>query len=80
MKDWYKTCLEPESDDPNSGGLGLQAEDFMVERTIGELAYSQYLLNNSRSDDWYNLHIILIGCYWVGALFSSLASAHLFTR
>jgi len=21
-------------------------------------------LNNANGDDWYNLHVILIGCYW----------------
>ena len=63
VKGWYITCLKPESE----GGLGLSPEDFEVERCIGELAYSQYLLNNSRSDNWYNLHIIMIGCYWVCA-------------
>lgn len=64
VKDWYLTCLKSESE----GGLGLTNEDFQVERTIGQVAYGQSLLNNSRSDNWYSLHIILIGCYWVGGL------------
>ena len=70
VKDWYITCLKPESE----GGLGLKREDFQVERTVEELAYGQYLLNNSRSSSWYNLHIILTGCYWVCALLSALAN------
>ncbi|PIL26859.1 hypothetical protein GSI_11039 [Ganoderma sinense ZZ0214-1] len=57
---WYDTCIKPES----QGGLGIDPGDFNVERTIGEVAYSQFLLNNARSSDWYSLHIILIGCYW----------------
>lgn len=64
VRDWYITCLTPEAD----GGFGLQEADFQVERTVGEVAYGQYLMNNSRTDNWYNLHVILIGCYWVGAL------------
>lgn len=71
VKGWYITCLKPEAD----GGLGLQPEDFQVERTIGALAYGQYLLNNSRSDNWYNLHVILIACYWVRATVSCSALA-----
>ncbi|KAJ4487544.1 heme oxygenase-like protein [Lentinula aciculospora] len=53
--DWFKTCV---------GELGLSADDFRVERTIAEIAYSQYLMHNAQADDWYNLHVILIGCYW----------------
>ncbi|KIK51946.1 hypothetical protein GYMLUDRAFT_265653 [Collybiopsis luxurians FD-317 M1] len=53
--DWLKTCLEE---------IGLSKKDFEVERTIAELAYSQYLQNNAHSSTWYNLHVILIGCYW----------------
>ncbi|KAK7051299.1 hypothetical protein VNI00_004799 [Paramarasmius palmivorus] len=58
--DWFTTCIKPEAE----GGLGLSADDFQVERTVGEIAYGQSLQNNARQDDWYNLHIILIGCYW----------------
>ncbi|KAK7051306.1 hypothetical protein VNI00_004806 [Paramarasmius palmivorus] len=60
VKWWYETCIAPESD----GGLGMDPEDFQVERSIGAIAYGQYLQNNARQVDWYNLHIILIGCYW----------------
>ncbi|KAK7051304.1 hypothetical protein VNI00_004804 [Paramarasmius palmivorus] len=60
--DWYITCLKPVSQ--KDRGVGLKPEDFQVERTVGEIAYGQFLQNNAREDDWYNLHIILIGCYW----------------
>ncbi|KIK51577.1 hypothetical protein GYMLUDRAFT_265772 [Collybiopsis luxurians FD-317 M1] len=53
--DWFVTCLQE---------LQLSSNDFQVERNVAELAYSQYLQNNAHSDDWYNLHVILIGCYW----------------
>jgi len=55
VKDWFKTCVED---------LGISEDQFKVERTVAEIAYAQFLQNNARSDDWYNLHIILIGCYW----------------
>ncbi|KAK7454097.1 hypothetical protein VKT23_011608 [Stygiomarasmius scandens] len=54
-RDWFITCVEQ---------LGVSEEDFRVERSIAELAYSQYLQNNAQGDDWYNLHVVLIGCYW----------------
>ncbi|KAL0564920.1 hypothetical protein V5O48_017116 [Marasmius crinis-equi] len=54
-RDWFVTCVEK---------LGVSEDDFQVERTVAEVAYSQYLQNNAHGDTWYNLHIILIGCYW----------------
>ncbi|KAK7051300.1 hypothetical protein VNI00_004800 [Paramarasmius palmivorus] len=57
---WRTACLTPE----DKGGVGLTENDFQVERTIGEIAYGQFLQNNAREEDWYNLHVILIGCYW----------------
>ncbi|KAJ3867053.1 hypothetical protein EV359DRAFT_61786 [Lentinula novae-zelandiae] len=54
-EDWFKTCV---------GDLGLSMDDFRVERSIAEIAYSQYLMHNAQGDDWYNLHVILIACYW----------------
>ncbi|KAH7869743.1 uncharacterized protein C8R40DRAFT_1259009 [Lentinula edodes] len=54
-EDWFKTCV---------GELGLSMDDFRVERSIAEIAYSQYLMHNAQGDDWCNLHVILIACYW----------------
>ncbi|EIN03265.1 heme oxygenase-like protein [Punctularia strigosozonata HHB-11173 SS5] len=55
VKDWFQTCIN---------NLGVTESQFKVERSIAEIAYAQFLQNNARSDDWYNLHVILIGCYW----------------
>lgn len=53
---WYETCIN---------GLSVTEAQFKVERSVAAIAYAQFLQSNARADNWYNLHIILVGCYWV---------------
>ena len=55
-EDWYKTCIETLNIDPSR---------FEDDRSIAELAYANFLQNNTRTEDWFNLHVIMIACYWV---------------
>ena len=37
-----------------------------AERSVAELAYANVLQRHASVDDWFDLHVILIPCLWVG--------------
>ncbi|KAI0772500.1 hypothetical protein BD413DRAFT_44811 [Trametes elegans] len=52
--DWLQTCTED---------LGIDPDVIATtERAIAELAYSNFLQNNTRTEDWFDLHVIVIPC------------------
>lgn len=53
---WHTTCIKD---------LGIDESRFKEDRSVAELAYANFLQNNSRVDDWFNLDVILIVCLYV---------------
>ncbi|KAI0653726.1 hypothetical protein C8Q70DRAFT_1059043 [Cubamyces menziesii] len=53
---WKKTCIDD---------LGIDSAVFnTAERSVAELAYANFLQNNCRMEDWFNLHVIVIACIY----------------
>lgn len=55
-KEWHDTCVST---------LGIPESRFTDERSVAELAYANFLQNNARLEDWFNLHVIMIACDYV---------------
>ena len=52
--------------------IGIKPEQIALEeRSVAELAYANYLQTNASRDDWFNAHVIMIACAYVGKLKSS---------
>ena len=60
VTDWAKTCVTDLHIDPN--------QLVNTERSIAEMAYAGVLQNNTRVEDWFNLHVIMIGCIYVSSV------------
>ncbi|KAI9723054.1 MAG: hypothetical protein M1812_001503 [Candelaria pacifica] len=57
VTDWMTTCVTQ---------LGVNPQRFTTEeRSVAELAYANYLQNNAKADDWFNLHVIMVACTYV---------------
>lgn len=60
---WMKTCVT------QSSQLGVNPERLTTEeRSVAELVYANYLQNNAKADDWFNIHIIMIACTYVSSI------------
>jgi thiaminase len=58
VNDWRTTLINK---------LGVPAPHIdNAERSIGELAYANVLQRHASIDDWFDLHVIMIPCVFVG--------------
>lgn len=48
--------------------MGIPKEEFDVPPSEAEKSYAKFLEGNARFEDWFNLHIILIGCVYVSEM------------
>lgn len=61
IDDWKQTCT-----DPLPKGLNIQPIALVdAERSVPELAYANFLHNNSSTSDWLALHVMMIPCVYV---------------
>ena len=59
VADWLANCKEMNISDDR-----IESE----ERSVAELAYANWLQINASRGDWFNAHVIMIGCAYVSGV------------